>query len=289
VKITKEHLWSVETYFDGIISATLSDLYNTTIICKDKLHLLERRNLVNNYSINASISSILSTILTDINALDNTWMTLDCSVSTIKNVSYTKDQNFLQVLRDITNWIEFKANDSVIQVATTIGSDISSETEFRFDVLNIWDRNIAGVSVEDDSKNLANAVSVKGTTTTVTSDPTSITTYGRIDGSFSVDWDSASEAPTILAEHKDWGRNITIQPIEKDFFIADIGDTVAINVITECDLVYFTGTMRIIEKRLNWGDADRMQYVLWNNKLKTKNFLEKQNEIDERLKKIELS
>lgn len=47
--------------------------------------------------------------------------------------------------------------------------------------------------------------------------------------------------------------------------------------------------MRVIEKRLNWGDADRMQYVLGNNKLKTKNFLEKQNEIDERLKKLELA
>lgn len=289
IKITQEYLGDVSTYFEGVISATVSSLYKTTVVCKDRLHILERRNLPSDYSANTSISTILSTILASINGVDDTGMTLNCSIATTKNVSYTKDTNFLQVLRDVSKGIEFLANWDEIQVATTIWTDISGTVELRYDISNLGDRNISDVNVEDDSNNLANKVTVKGTTTSVEFDSASITAYGELDSSFSVDGDSASEAISILAERKDGARNITIQPLVNDFFLAEVGDTVAINVLTETDLVYFTGTMRVIEKRLEGWDADRVKYVLWNNKLKTKNFLEKQKDVEERLKKLELA
>lgn len=287
IKINQEYLWIVNTYFEGVIGATVSSLYQTSVVCKDKLHILERRNIPNDYSANTAISTILWDLLSAINGVYDTGITLDCDVATTKDVTYTKDQSFLQILRDVSKGIEFQVTGNVLEVKSTLGSDISSEVEFRFDKDNVGDSNIADVNVEDDSSNLSNAVTVKGITTTVLTDTASITVYGRLDGSFTVKGDSVSEASTLLAEHKDGARGITIQPITNDFFLGNIGDTVAVNVITNTDLVYFTGTMRIIEKRLEGGDADRVKFVLWNNKLKTKNFLEKQKEMEERLKKLE--
>ncbi len=289
VVIRKETTEGVQTYFEWVISSTVPNLYETTVNCRDKLHILELQTLADNYSGTTAISSILSTMLNAINALYDTGISLSCDVSTAKPYSFTKTTTFFQALRDLTEGIEFCITGDVLEVHESIGSDISNFVEFRYDIDNMGDRNIADASVEDDTKNLANDVTVKWATGTVrVTDSASIAQYGRVAVSFTVSGDQVSEANTILAERKDGSRNITIQPINNNFFSAEIGDTVGIYIKTETDMLDFSGTIRVIEKRLDAGDTDRVKYVLWSNKNKTKNFLEKQKEIDDRLKKVEL-
>lgn len=287
--IKKETTEWVSTYFEWVISSIVPSLYETMVNCRDKLHILELQTLASDYTGTSTIVGILNTILNAINALDNTGITLSCDVTTSKSYSFTTTTTFLGALRDLTEWLEFRVVGDVLEVKTALGVDISTSVEFRYDMNNLGDRNIADANVEDDSKNIANDVTVKGATGTHrVTDSASIAKYGRIAVAFSVSGDQVTEANTILAERKDGARNVTIQPMSNDFFLANIGDTVAIEIITTTDLLDFAGTIRVIEKRLDAGDTDRVKYVLWNNKNKTKNFIEKQREIDDRLKKVEL-
>lgn len=110
---------------------------------------------------------------------------------------------------------------------------------------------------------MANDVTVKGATGVHrVTDSASIAQYGRVAASFSVSGDQVSEANTILAERKNGARNVTIQPMNNDFFMADIGDTVSIFLNTDTDMLDISGTIRVIEKRLDAGDTDRVRYVL---------------------------
>lgn len=105
--------------------------------CRDKLHILELQTLANDYAGTAAISSILSIMLNDINALDDTGISLACSVSASKTYNFTKQTNYLQALRDLTEGIEFRITGDILEVHASIGSDLSNSVEFRFDIDNL--------------------------------------------------------------------------------------------------------------------------------------------------------
>lgn len=290
IKITQEYLWAVKTIFDGVISARLPSLNEVIVICKDKLHVLERSNPINNLTTTASVGSILSTVLNEINTEEDTGITLDCSVSTSKAVQIDKTTNYFQILQDVAKWSEYIVIDNILYVSATIGADKTSSVEFRFDVNNPWDNNIADAKMEDDGKNLANDIWVKWTGSPVRrTDPTSIAEYGRICDSISISDNNSTDADSVLEERKDGNEIYTVEPSVNDFWLADLWDIVSVNIISDSDLLQAEWTMRIIEKRLEYRDTEVVKYVLWNSTIRTKNIFEKQKEIEDRLKKLELS
>lgn len=288
-------VWNEEkTMFDGVIRWFDADLQKTSVKLESFEHLLDRRLLHQDYTFtDQSIQTILSTILWDINTRYQTNITLDCGITTLTSKAYKKAETFLKVLKDLAwNGFEFIIDWFSLKFKETIWVDKSTGenfVEYRYDINEPDDRSINSVKMVVDGKELANGVIWKSWSNfTEDDDATSIAEFGLIEWSFTTSWDDATTTQSYLDDHKNSLSEYEIETISNDFFEADLWDLVSVYVYVWNDIMFFDGSMKVIQKIFVAGDLARIQYTLWKTKIQSKSFIDEIIEIQERVKTLEL-
>jgi hypothetical protein len=136
---------------------------------------------------------------------------------------------------------------------------------------------------------LANGVLAKSDTGyTYLQDATSITEFWLLEASFSNSWDDANGSQTYLDDHKASLSEFDVNVISQDFFEVWLWDLVSVYIFVGNDILFFDGSMKVIQKKYTAWDLPKIQYKLWVSIVKSKDFIEQFVEIQQRVKTIEL-
>lgn len=281
-----------KTMFDGVIRGIEANLIKTTLRCESFEHYFDRRLLDQDYVITNTVDYILADILWDINTKYQTNITLDCGVSTTTTKEYKRGESFLKILQDMAgNGFEFTIIDKVLKFKTTIGIDRTTGINFvqyRYDINEPDDRSIDNVKMTVDGKNLANGVLGKADTAyTYTNDAPSISEFGLLEASFSTSWDNTATAQSYLDDHKLSLSEFDVDTTTQDFFQADLGDMVSVYIYVGNDVMFFDGSMKVIEKSYTSGDLARINYKLGVSSVRSKDIIEQIVDVQSRLKTLE--
>lgn len=294
VKINILVSWNTEqTIFDGVIRWFESDLTKVSIKCESFEHYLDRRIMNQDYTMTNTVHNILSLILTDLNTNYATNITLDCDIVAVTSKEYKRWESYLKVLQDMAeNGYEFLIIDKVLYFKTSIGIDRTTGddfVEYRYDINEPDDRSINGVQMSTDGYDLANGVVGKAWVNyTYLSDTASKAEFWLIETSFSNSWDDATASQNFLDEHKESLSEFNINAVTQDFFEADLWDTVSVYIYVGNDIMFFDGSMKIVEKEYRAWDLPKISFKLSVSTVKSKNILEQLIEVQSRLKTLEM-
>jgi len=144
-------------------------------------------------------------------------------------------------------------------------------------------RNIKSARVVLDGDQLTNAVF--GKTVGFSTDAGSITQYGRVERFVTGDGSEATLIADTLEKNKELLKQIELDPSVQDFFFANIGDIVAVNIVWLNELVEFQGTARIMQKSID--TRGMVKVIVSKNSVKTPSFFERIREYDKRISKLE--
>jgi len=295
IKINLNENNEEKTMFDWVIRGFDADFEKTTIRLESFEHLFDRRLLHQDYNFsNQTVDSILSTILSAINSLYNTNITLDCGITTTTSKDYKKAESFLKVLKDLAgNWYEFVVEDLVLKFKETIWTDRTSWenfVEYRFDINEPNDRSIDSVKMTVDWKELANGVIWKSWSNySEQDDPTSIAEFGLIESSFTTSWDQWTTTQSYLDYHKESLSEFEVTAVVDDFFEAYLGDLVKIYIFVWNDIMFYDWAMKIVDKQYIGWDLPTITYKVAKTKIQTKDIIEQVWELQDRLKTLELA
>ena len=246
--------------------------------CKTLNHILERREIQAETSIlpTTSIATAITTILSSLDALYPTNITLNISASELIGAQkkYSYGASFWSILKDLAgttyDWDivpsrPLQQEDSssltlVLKFGSLIGADLTGSTLFQDDVVDPASKNISVKATMDLTK-LANAVKAKnGNNVSVQVDSGDITTRGiRLDSTITPSGDVTQEATKELATRIVPAVKLDITPddIGDDFYNYSVGDLVKVYVYQNDQLLDYDGDMKITEKRLDAGDAEK--------------------------------
>jgi len=283
-----------KTMFDGVIRGFEANLVKTTIRCESFEHYFDRRLLATDQSfVSQSVNTIIQWLLTTINGAYNSGITLDCGITTLTSKQYKRGESFLKVLKDLAeNGFEFTIIDKVLIFKNTIGIDRTTGdnfVEYRYDINEPDDRSIDNVKMTVDGKELANGVLWKADTAyTYTSDAPSIADFGLLEASFSTSWDDTATSQSYLDDHKVSLSEFDVDTNTNDFFQTDLGDLVSVYIYVGNDVMFFDGSMKVIEKSYTSGDLARINFKLWVSVVKSKDIIEQIGDVQNRLKTLEM-
>lgn len=291
-KVSLQQSWTEKTIFEWVIRSTSATTKWVTVTLNDFLYLLKKKKLYADKNYTAtSVATILSDILGEINGRYNTNISLSTTESAALTKSYKAFISFFDVLQDLVqSGYEYQIIDRVLYFKQQIWTDKTASVEFEYNVLEARNINIADYSISRDSESLSNAVTATSTAGNSTqTDATSISAYGRIEEIYPVDWDATNSATQILGERKTSVSEISVTPITKDYFIADIGDTVQIYIDGGNEMQFFSGNMRIVEKSMTYSWAvQSITLNLSTTSISTMTLLDVIKDLRERVKKIEV-
>lgn len=295
VKLTQQ-IWNIEkTMFDWVIRWFDADLDKTTIKLESFEHLLSRRLLHQDFNFTSqTFDYILQTMLDHINWIYQTNITLDCGITDLTTKDYKKAETFLKTLQDLAgNWYEFVVDDLVLKFKQTIWIDRTTIwddfVEYRFDINEPDDRSIDKIKMTVDWKELASWVIWKSWSNySILSDPTSIWEFWLVESSFTNSWDETNATQSYLDDHKESLSEFDVSAIANDFFEADLWDLVAVYIYVWNDLMFYDGSMKVVQKRYTWGDLPKIDFTLWKTKVQSKDILEQIVDVQSRLKTLEL-
>lgn len=281
--------------FEGVIRWADTSLDGVKVVCATHEYYLKNRLILSSSPANytGTISNLISTVLSNINAVENTGLTLDSDVTTtISGKTYQIGTSVYDVLTDLAWWgYEFKVKNRKILLKYNIGADKSIEanpdyTQLKYDATDHWEDTIAKATGSYDVDNMKNVV-LETNTNSVVSDSSSITDYGRIEGTYTNS--DALNATGYLNERKASIKEFTVTPQTNDFFIADIGDTVAVYIYTGSDMMFYNGTMKVIGKKYSFtGDIEKVDLELSKSKVGTLSFDEFLRGLNERVRLLEI-
>lgn len=281
VKIWRFNDWVENIIFEGYIANVKDETLSTHVICATSMIRFEERMLLADLTINASISSILNTILTTINATEDTWITVNCTVNTVASKQYSAWEYMLDILKDLSDGgYQFDIRDNVLYFWESIGVDRSmwdDRVEFLYEYNQGRTRNIDDFSFTGDIRNIKNAVYSKNTGGTViwSFDTESIESYFRQEEFISVNGDVASETSKYLADHKNDTVEISIMPSVKDFSLADIWDIVWIHIDRGDARGKYIGSAVVQTKEFIDGDLPEIKFWFSTSNIRTPTILEK--------------
>ena len=295
VKIKKLINWEEKTFFDWIIRGFRMDLKKVEVKLASFGYLVYRRLIHQDYNFdNKSIDNILSTILNDINSIYDTWISLDCWITTTTTKKYTTWQNFLYILKDLAKtWnYEFIIENKVLKFKPTIWQDRTTwinYVEYRYNYEDPEDRTIDRIQIDDDWNELTNWVLAKDWTNTINKEDTnSKNTYWLIEHYAIWSWDLDTIAQEYLDLHKQWLKEYNLTASSNDFFEVNIWDLVKVYLNTWNDMLYYNWPMKIVRKRFKAGDLDKIEISLSVNKEKLKDFLEDFKNLKDRVQNLEI-
>ena len=289
--------WTFEKkMFEWVIKWALASNFLTTVYIRDYNYLFESKFLESNKNyVWKNPDFIISELLLEINTRYDTGITLDCWITTVlPDKNYSEWQDFYNILKDIANsWYEFKVENKILKFKTISWIDRSiswdNYIEYSYDKDNLDSRSIENPTSEYNADNIANKIKLKDNTTTLNdSDSTSITKYWSVERIFTSSWWNASTIWDMLNERKNSVKEINFKPVSKDFFEVNIWDIVQVYINSQNPLNYYLWTAKIIEKSYRSWDLSIIDIKVSISKVKTLSFLEKFQNMESRIKKIEI-
>lgn len=270
-----------------------ASLTQTTIKIEDKLSIFDDKLFYSDVNYNGTIKWLLQNIVDTINSREDTGISLDCDVLDTFSKTYGKWEIIGNAIKDIRqNKYEYRILNNVFSFKNAIGIDRSVSgsdyLEFNFDYLNPNSRTIRDAKVVGDIKSMANAaIGKNGNTIEQYEDATSIAEFWRIERPFTSNGSVGDSVRGFVDERKDSIREYDISPMSNDFFICDIWDVVQVYINSGNDLMFYSGTMKVIEKTFKAGELDTITIKLAKGKVKTKNLADELKDIKTRVSKIE--
>lgn len=245
--------------------------FNTVVIqCKEIIGILAKRMVGDHDVMVGNPITNINSVLTDMNSIDNTGITLG-DIDTFANINMTfNQQNILSVIQAIAEvcQAQYRVDENhKLIFKSTIGIDKSDTLKFRYNILQPQLANILNFDVEDNGDNLVSRSQGKSDPLLSTQDDASlITKYGVIEefNTFSNANTQAILDKQTLSALSDtlYTPTITITPDQDDNF--DIGDIVNIDIQNK--LVSISNDFQILEKSVKIVNSQK-QISIKINKL----------------------
>ena len=279
---------------EGYIRGVEATLKNTVIKIEDYLSFLDDKLLYTAINFNGQVDVLLQTILDQINAREDTGIILECNVTDTISKQYAKGDSVLSVLKDLReNNYEFVIRNWVLIFKTTIWTDrtlINQDyREFMRDVNSPLDRTIRDAKMVMDIKQMCNCGMWKnGSSYATYEDIGSINEYWRIERCFTNNGNITQATQNYVNERNDSIREFDISPNVADFFYCDLGDIVRVYINSWNDLMFYDGTLKVIEKSYTAWEMGKITFKLSQNKVKAQQLNEKIKELHTRVRSLEL-
>jgi len=119
-------------------------------------------------------------------------------------------------------------------------------------------------------------------------DIVSIAEYGRIERSISNNGNIQEAVTNYVQERKDSIREFEITPQIHDFFFCDVWDLVRVYINSWNDIMFYDGSLKVIEKSYTAWEMPKISFKLAKNKIKTVELNEKIKDMNRRIQRLEL-
>ena len=264
----------------------------TEVQCRTFEHLLERKKADANVTVTQPLNTTIQNFLNSVNARYDSWLTLNCNITTSVALSYVKGESFLQVLKKLTDKYEFTCKWKVLYVSENVWidrsiPDTSEYFQFKRDILEPQDRNVIDFSVTRDADDIANAIQWKSSW--FVTDATSISTYWRIEDTLSnSDQNEAVQIAAQLEKRKTVTPKIELQPKIRNFSFAEVWDTVALYLNAWNELWQSYWTAKIYELNLRVWNLDNIDVRLSETQPYAQWILEFIRQTAKRVERLEL-
>lgn len=287
--------WVAKTLFEWYIRGKKLNLVTTKIYIDDRKGIFDDKALYANITYTGSIDWLLQNILNDINTRENTLITLSCGLMSSITKTYKEWEVVYSVIEDIAgDKYEWIVKDNVLCFKESVGIDRSivgdNYLEYTRDYLNPYNKTVNVAEMTTDIKDFANCTIWRsGGTKVQYSDSASITEYGRVERPITNSWDIANSVQDYINARKEQFRQYDIQPMENNFFACDIWDIVKVYIDRNIDEMYYDGTMKVVEKSMEWWDINKVRIRLAKGKFKTVDMFAKIKQMDKKIQKIEMT
>lgn len=281
--------------FEWYIRGKECNLTTTKIFLDDKKGILDDKLLYADLSVTGSIDSVLQDILDDVNAREDTLLTLDCGITTSITKVYKKWEIIYSIFDDIAgDMYERVVRNNVLYFKATVGIDrtIAGDNylEYTWDYLNPYNKTVNKAKMTTDIKEFANcAIGRSSAGVSQAEDATSITEYWRVERPVTNSGDIANTVTNFVNARKEQLREYDIEPMENDFFACDLWDSVYVYIDTGFDEMYFAGAMKVIEKSMDGWDINLVRIKLAKTKVKKSDLFSKIKGMDKKIQKIEMT
>lgn len=259
-----------EKKFFGVITKKTVGLDSASIRCRESIYVLKRRLLGASYIINGTVQDAITDLLTDVNTVDDTKITLGDISGAIGSVNMTFNRaNAFEILRQIcqaSNNQFSLTNTGALTVKNQIGEDKSASVVFRYNIKQIANSNILRFNVDDDGDDIVTKCYGKSQTYNSTqTNSTLATKYGVLEKYRDY---RVVNNQTVLDDFtnseisdKVYSPDIALNPKVQDNF--EIGDLVTIKI--KNSVVDIDDSFQIQEKRVEYiGNQKRIQVRINN-------------------------
>lgn len=272
-KMTDENLElynRIEIYDDGVlkflgvITRRVISIDTAEIRCREIGYIFKKRLLGENYAVSGDIDAVVADLIDDVNADEDTGITLGDVTGATGNVNTTFNQaNAFDILKQICkatgNQFEF-APDRTLRVVPSVGEDKSETVVFKYHVGQVSASNILSFEIEDDGDDIVTKVYGKSGGNSSAQENSGLKTkYGLLETykDFRVVNTSGVLDEFTAAEIRDriYSPDLDLNPkIEDNFEVGDI-----VRIVLKNSLVDLDDSFQVLEKRVQYnGDQRRI-------------------------------
>lgn len=286
--------WSEKEMISWFIRWIEASLVATTIKIEDLTSLLDDKVIASNVSFTGTIAQLLQSLLDAMNMQESIGLQLVCDVNEVVSKEYPRWETLGNILKDLRqNTYEYCIKQNTLYFQTSIGIDRSlswsTYRELMRDVYSPLDRNITDAKLIMDVKQMCNVCLGKDQATPVMAqDIVSIAEYGRIERSISNNGNIQEAVTNYVHERKDSIREFEITPQIHDFFFCDVWDLVRVYINSWNDIMFYDGSLKVIEKSYTAWEMPKISFKLAKNKIKTVELNEKIKDMNRRIQRLEL-
>jgi len=276
--------------FVGVIVHRNVRIDTAEIRCRELTYVLKRRIMGASYSVSGDISAVVPSLLSTVNAADDTGISIGDVTGAIGNVNTTFNRaSAFDILKQITNATgnQYRLeSDRTLKIGASVGDDVGDTVIFRYNTSMVSASNILKFRVEEDGDDIVTKVYGKSDTLTSTQEDSGLSTsYGVLEKyrDFRVVNTQTVLDNFTLAEVKDkvYSPDIELSPNVEDTF--DVGDTV--RIVLKNSLINIDDRFLVIEKRVQYKGDQKMLSVRINDL--PNDLAEKLSERDRRLELLE--
>lgn len=254
-----------------------------TIQIEDLTYITRRRYLrADKTYTSQTYQAILEDLFSYINWISDTWLTISCDISDTTSITFKRWISLYKILKDLSeNWYEFRIENNVIvfKIICWIDRTLNDANylQYIYDFIEPYWRNIDNIKLSDTLDDYANGVVDKSGADADNTGELLFEDYTYED----------IDKTTYIAEHKAfiWDYELNIKG--EDFFETDIGDKVSVYIYTWNELLFYDGSMKVVEKTLNISEMFNISIKLSKNKVNIKDFFEQFDDLKIKVWKLE--
>ena len=287
--VISQQIWDVETeLFRWVIRWFEITLNEIKIMCNDKIRLLEKRIIHQDYDIsNQTIQTVLNNFWNALNQISSIPLNFECYASEKITKKFNSKTSFYSILKDfVWMWYEFRLVWDTLIFWKSVWRDRTTWDlfkEYSYDIETPDWNNIIAAKMTDDSKDITNWIVDENNNFNQNS--SSVSTYWLLEDWVRLDWQSATN---YLNETKDWKKTYDIECKAETFFDVEIWDVVKVYINRKNELLNFDWSMEVVEKSYQWWDLAKITYKFSTEKNYDSDFFSKLKEMNDKIKALQI-